>query len=145
MYLREDLTKVQSGYTLRHYCSDCGSTNIRMVCDKCGSHNIKYPAIFGDNEKECPGYLPNYVEKKNKVYKCDKCEKEFVRNYLKDNTISFDDGEFRVGDYREDDSGKWIFQKDYCDDCLQKLATELNKQIDNLCNFDYMVELLNKL
>ena len=131
MFLRNEIKPKSEGYTLKHYCEECGSTDIRFVCNRCGSNRIEFPSI-NDDSRYCPGYVENFKNVEYKIYKCDKCGKEFSTTVKDDlNYISLDDGTFRPGLYNEC-YNTYHLKKDLCYECLCNLTDNLNKQLDKI-------------
>ena len=130
MYLRYELIKKQVGTRLVPFCKDCNSQEIETIqtCKKCGSHNITADWCDERSQKH------EYKEEIIKLYKCDKCGKEFDGKKI-DNFISYSSGEFcnfhipqEELDY-DIDNKVYCLQKDLCAECKQKICDTLNSKL----------------
>ena len=149
MFLRKEVKRIKTGsYTLIPFCKDCDSEDIEIIktCKHCGSHNIGNPTTFDLLSDDKKGVKPVYEDKNYYVYKCDKCGKEFGKyiDLLKSNIISYAYGEFIYG--AVEDSEKVIpLNEDLCEDCINKLISKLNKQLNEVTEQENVLNTLNKL
>ena len=144
MYLRDEVVNVKVGTRLVPFCKDCNSQEIETIqtCKKCGSHNIT--ANWNDERSQ----RIEYKQEVRKIYKCDKCGKEFDGMKI-DNFISYDCGEFCNYHISEDeleydtDNKVYCLQKDLCAECKQHICDSLNIQLRQLTHSDNILSTLN--
>lgn len=149
MFLRKEKRKYKSGnYRMIPFCRDCDSIEVETVqtCKHCGSHNIGYPSFDDMISEDKRGMLEIEKEKDVYIYKCDICGNEFDGIKIP-SMVSYEDGEFMVGKFNNEYGTvtEYGLDKDLCNECLTKLTSKLNSEIDNIVNKEHVIQVLDSL
>lgn len=148
MYLRKEKKTVETGTIIVvPFCDDCGSQEVKAVytCQNCKSHNIKFPNIIDKDDER--GLKKETREIDIYKYKCDICGNEYEwTKKERPNTIHCEEDNFNTGPIFSDysDGFNYTFKEDVCPDCLDKIISKLNKELNSIFDSKHIEAVKNE-
>lgn len=138
MYLGKDKKIIETQTKIVvPFCEECGSQKIKAVytCQNCKSHNIKFPKMLDNDER---AFKKETKEINVYKYKCDICNREFEYNIANHPNYIFYEDQFYKGYNENVNTNFQIPDKDICDNCLDKIVMDLNKDLNEIVNLNFI-------